>query len=845
MFPSRSTFAMFKPLASLVAVTTAIATVSVVGAASPSATAATAATAGYTISIGAIVQHNLSNDTPDSAYIDRDGSFHVTGAHSLYGPTDSRQWKWYSGTTFDDAADDATRDSYVNPSNSNDRNDDTTWRCNNSPTGVTATYTSDTGTYAQKNYCDIVGTWIDPDTGDWYGLVHNEFTPEPFGAYSFSHYDGIDYTVSHDQGRTWSIVGHAITSPYSTARGDTTAFPHETWDYGDGDPRLFVDTASGFFYVFYGTRIVGKASAGGGTADLAHVARAPISGKMATGTWSKWYDGAWTQPGVGGLESNLVPLGTTNPDGTTNQTGFTPVAVDYNPQNSGTVTQQIAAHTLPPTSPLFVMDIAYDAYLGLYIGEPESVDRSGNAPQQYYATSDLASQKWTLLGDTGAYHTASWYRWLVDTGNKTVSNQYVGKTMRAYCGIACSGSSGGEYATLTIDSSAPAAVPVDLSKTYAIGTADGRVLAQVSGGTATTSDAAPTGSALQAWSFVADGDGSYQIRNAGTGQALGVDSTATAGRSWGAKPTATTIPGSGATVGQQWWIVADNAPAGTFRIINRYSDLDLALSSDTTRLAETTPTRTWDNSIGNTVGGARTAAEQTLTLTATGSGTETVSVTNPGAQTGTVGTAVSLQMAATDTQNKALTYSATGLPAGLSISGAGLISGTPTAAATASVTVTANSGTASGSTTFSWTVNPTTPVLSGTHTIIASGKALDDPNHSTSPGTQLIIWSPNNGANQNWVFTRQPDGSYQIVNGQSNLCMDDNGGFTTPGTAVIQWTCTGGTNQHWTVTKQADNLYKIVNVHSGLLLTTASTADGALVTQQTDTGSALQQWSIS
>ncbi|WP_370358645.1 RICIN domain-containing protein [Catenulispora sp. MAP12-49] len=66
-----------------------------------------------------------------------------------------------------------------------------------------------------------------------------------------------------------------------------------------------------------------------------------------------------------------------------------------------------------------------------------------------------------------------------------------------------------------------------------------------------------------------------------------------------------------------------------------------------------------------------------------------------------------------------------------------------------------------------------------------------------------------------------------------------------PRAPVIQWTCTGGTNQHWTVTKQADNLYKIVNVHSGLLLTTASTADGALVTQQTDTGSALQQWSIS
>jgi hypothetical protein len=848
VFPSRRTSTAFKSLTALAAVTMAVAAAGTAAGAAPrSAPAtATATTTSYTISVGAIVQHNLSNDTPDSAYIDRDGSFHVTGAHSLYGLKDSRQWKWYSGTTFDNATDDTTRDKYINPSNSNDRNDDTTWRCNNSPTGVTATYTTDTASYAEKNYCDIVGTWVDPDTGDWYGLVHNEFTPEPFGAYSFSHYDGLDYTVSHDQGLTWTIVGHAITSPYSTTRNDNTAFPHETWDYGDGDPRLFVDTASGYFYAFYGTRIVGKASSGGGTADLAHVARAPISGKMATGTWQKWYNGAWTQPGVGGLESNLVPLGTTNPDGTTNQTGYTPVAVDYNPQNSGTVTQQIAAHTMPPTSPLFVMDIAYDAYLGLYIGEPEGVDRSGNAPQQYYATSDLTSQKWTLLGDTGTYHTASWYRWLVDTGNKTVSNLIVGKTMRAYCGIACSGNSGGEYATLTVDSSAPATAPVDLSKTYTIGVAGGRVLAQVSGGSATTSDAAPTGSALEGWSFVADGDGSYQIRNASTGQALGVDSTVTAGRAWGAKPTVTTVPGGGATLGQQWWIVANSSPAGTFRIVNRYSDLDLALSSDSTRLAEMTPTRSWDNSTGNAVGGTRTAAEQVLTLTATGSSsTETVSVTNPGAQTSTVGTAVSLQISATDTQNKVLTYSATGLPAGLSISAAGLITGTPTTATTASVTVTATSGTASGSTTFTWTVNPTTPVFTGTHTIITSGKALDDPNHSKSAGTQMITWTPNGGSNQNWVFTQQADGSYQLVNGLSNLCLDDNGGFTTPGTSVIQWTCTSGTNQHWTVTKQADGLYKIVNVHSGLLLTTASTSNGALVTQQTDSGSALQQWSIS
>jgi len=86
---------------------------------------------------------------------------------------------------------------------------------------------------------------------------------------------------------------------------------------------------------------------------------------------------------------------------------------------------------------------------------------------------------------------------------------------------------------------------------------------------------------------------------------------------------------------------------------------------------------------------------------------DTVTVTNPGAQAGTVGAAVSLQVHATDSAaGQALTYSASGLPAGLSINATtGLISGTPTAAGTSSVTVTAADPTgASGSASFGWTI---------------------------------------------------------------------------------------------------------------------------------------------
>ncbi|GAA2831802.1 M4 family metallopeptidase [Kitasatospora paracochleata] len=86
--------------------------------------------------------------------------------------------------------------------------------------------------------------------------------------------------------------------------------------------------------------------------------------------------------------------------------------------------------------------------------------------------------------------------------------------------------------------------------------------------------------------------------------------------------------------------------------------------------------------------------------------TNTPSVTNPGNQTTKVNTAASLQIKASGGTG-ALTYSATGLPAGLSINAStGLISGTPTAVGTSSVTVTAkDTANKTGSTSFTWTVN--------------------------------------------------------------------------------------------------------------------------------------------
>ena len=105
---------------------------------------------------------------------------------------------------------------------------------------------------------------------------------------------------------------------------------------------------------------------------------------------------------------------------------------------------------------------------------------------------------------------------------------------------------------------------------------------------------------------------------------------------------------------------------------------------------------------------AFTAVQNTLAAAGGGSGSNTVTVTNPGTQTGTVGTAASLQIHATDSASgQTLSYSATGLPAGLAINASsGLISGTPTASGNSTVTVTVTDSTgATGTASFAWNIS--------------------------------------------------------------------------------------------------------------------------------------------
>jgi len=212
---------------------------------------------------------------------------------------------------------------------------------------------------------------------------------------------------------------------------------------------------------------------------------------------------------------------------------------------------------------------------------------------------------------------------------------------------------------------------------------------------------------------------------------------------------------------------------------------------------------------------AFTAVQQAL---GGGSSQNTVTVTNPGTQSGTVGTAASLQIHATDSASgQTLSYAASGLPTGLSINASsGLISGTPTASAAASnavnVTVTDTTG-AVGTVSFTWNISGgssgggtchvtytknsewpggfTAQVnISNTGTTTISGWSLT----FTFPGDQKITSNFNGGFSQTGENATLTNASYNgsIAPG-SSVTDGFQGSWTTSDAAPTSFTLNGAT----------------------------------------------------
>jgi hypothetical protein len=215
------------------------------------------------------------------------------------------------------------------------------------------------------------------------------------------------------------------------------------------------------------------------------------------------------------------------------------------------------------------------------------------------------------------------------------------------------------------------------------------------------------------------------------------------------------------------------------------------------------------------------------------SATPTVTVTNPGTQTGTVGTAESLQVQASDTASgKTLTYSATDLPFGLSLSSTtGAITGSPTMAGTYLTTLTVNDGSGASSVNLSWTISP-----QGTNTITVTNPGSQTGTVGTAI-TALQIHATDSAAGQTLTYSATGLPTGLTINSSTGAITGTPSTTTgSPFSVTVTVTDTAGTKGTaaftWTISPAGTNTITVTN--PGSQTGTVGTAITALQIHATD-----------
>jgi len=263
------------------------------------------------------ISGSLLSDIAGSAFVSKDGQFHWSNGDTPYDSNPAHHWaRTFTNTDL----------SAVNAGVGSST------QLNQAPA-----YYGDPGTICyqldkdptfpipspqQDDHCDVIGVWVDPQ-GTWHALLNDEFQFDPWQTTGPNatiaqkvatghHNNRILLATSKDAGATWQYVGPALTSAWDDNQViDSAASPGQSYPFGNSGCRLFVDYSTGYFYITYNVKIY-KKPASSTLASWTEMARAPISGGMASGTWQKWHDGSWSQPGIGGIDGNVNSVGGLN-----------------------------------------------------------------------------------------------------------------------------------------------------------------------------------------------------------------------------------------------------------------------------------------------------------------------------------------------------------------------------------------------------------------------------------------------------------------------------------------------------------------------------------------------------
>ena len=131
------------------------------------------------------------------------------------------------------------------------------------------------------------------------------------------------------------------------------------------------------------------------------------------------------------------------------------------------------------------------------------------------------------------------------------------------------------------------------------------------------------------------------------------------------------------------------------------------------------------------------------------------------------------------------------------------------------------------------------------NSVAKDSSSIEIPADATADGVRTELHSATGKANQQFTFTRQPDGSYEIKNVATGKALDVADARAWNNAEVRQWTPDGTAAQHWFIRDSGSGYYLQSALGDYVLdLSGGNTADGALAALYSPNGSSAQKFGL-